>query len=74
LAASLYPAAGPEAWGVQSAAVYAPPIHFGWPAHGIEAQPFLINARNAMEGEIVKGYERYLEKVVVEGVTNDSRH
>lgn len=73
LAESLYPAAGPKAFGIQSALIYAPPIHFGWPAHGITANPFLINARNAMEGEAVKGYERHISKLLDE-VTSGSKH
>jgi hypothetical protein len=30
---------------------YAGPIHYGWPAHGIEPHPFVIDAAQATEAE-----------------------
>jgi hypothetical protein len=34
---------------VRAAVVYAPPIHWGWPSRGIEAQPWLSQAAEATE-------------------------
>lgn len=73
LAASLYPMVGPKAMGVGSVLIYAPPVHFGWPAHNIAPNPFLIRAKDALAAEQVKGYDRYLGKVL-DDVTRKSDH
>lgn len=35
---------------------YAGPIHYGWPAHGIAAQPFVTDAAQALESEWTAEY------------------
>lgn len=35
-------------------APYAGVIHYGWPARGITAQPFLINALRAKRGDVLR--------------------
>lgn len=42
---------------------YAGPIHFGWPAHGIEPQPFLYDALDNRRNEIMDRYEKMVDKV-----------
>lgn len=44
--------------------VYAGPIHFGWPARNIEAQPFLTNALSQRRDDIVRRYERRIGELV----------
>jgi hypothetical protein len=39
-----------------SSLVYAGPIHNGWPAHHIEANPFLADAVRASEDQVVALY------------------
>lgn len=36
---------------------YAGPIHYGWPAHGIEANPFVTDAAQATEPLWLPKYE-----------------
>jgi hypothetical protein len=43
---------------------YGAVIHFGWPAHGIEPQPFLYDALDARRGEVVKVYEERMAEIV----------
>lgn len=45
---------------------YAGPIHFGWPAHHIEPQPFLWETGSLMESKIVENYEKALQKMLDE--------
>lgn len=40
---------------------HAGPIHYGWPAHGIEAQPFLASAANDATDESVRLMEQELQ-------------
>jgi hypothetical protein len=49
---------------------YAGPIHWGWPAHNIEANPFLSNAATSTEATWVALYEDELNKIIdrVEGM------
>ncbi len=47
-----------------AAVPYAGPIHWGWPARGIEANPFASDAARATEPTWVPLYERAIEKVV----------
>lgn len=48
----------PDAGGVaiRSSLVYAGPIHNGWPAHNIRANPFLVDAVQAGEPAILGEY------------------
>ena len=43
---------------------YAGPIHFGWPARNIEAQPFLYTALDRRRDEVVRRYERRVDELV----------
>lgn len=47
-----------------SAVPYAGPIHFGWPAHGIEPNPFLYEALDSRRGEVILVYEERVQKLV----------
>lgn len=42
---------------------YAGPIHWGWPARGIEANPFVVDAAQATESQWLPAYETDLERV-----------
>lgn len=44
--------------------VYAGPIHFGWPEHGIEAQPFLYDALDKRGEEVQGVYADRVEELV----------
>ena len=46
---------------VTSRLVYAAPIHYGWPARNIEAQPFLDDALATVGDDIVKPYAAYTD-------------
>jgi hypothetical protein len=46
---------------VRAGTAYAGPIHWGWPAHGITAQPFIQDAIRMNEDDIV---ELYADEVV----------
>lgn len=50
---------------------YANPIHWGWPGHHIKANPFVLDAIDAMHDEISDDYLRAIEKIIatVEGDT-----
>lgn len=43
---------------------YAGPIHYGWPAHGIEAHPFITDAAQATESVWVAAYEQAVTRAV----------
>lgn len=43
---------------------YAGPIHWGWPARGIRAQPFLADAAQATEPAWVELYGRRIEQII----------
>lgn len=43
---------------------YAGPIHFGWAAHGIEPNPFLYDAVDARQQEVVDTYWRSLGHII----------
>lgn len=49
---------------------YAGPIHWGWPARNIAAQPFLSDAATSSEGIWIKLYEREVDRIInqVEGI------
>lgn len=43
---------------------YAGPIHYGWPARGIEPRPFVPDAAQATEGAWLPLYEAALQRAV----------
>lgn len=43
---------------------YAGVIHWGWPGHNIEANPYLYDALDAKEREVVKIYDQELGTLV----------
>lgn len=43
---------------------YGGPIHYGWPAHGIEAQPFISEAAEDTEPVWLPMYESDVQRVV----------
>lgn len=43
---------------------YAAPIHWGWPARGIKAQPFLSEAARATEGQWLPVYLQDVERAL----------
>jgi hypothetical protein len=43
---------------------YAGPIHWGWPARGIEGQPFVVDAAQATEHVWLAAYENDLQAAV----------
>lgn len=43
---------------------YAGPIHWGWPARGIKAQPFLSDAATASQGQWLPIYEGAVEQAL----------
>ncbi len=45
--------------------VYAGVIHFGWPRHNIEPQPFLYDALDKRLDDVVRLYEKRVEALVV---------
>ena len=49
---------------VEASAVYAGPIHWGWPARNIKAQPFLTEAGAATEPQWVQGYTDEVENII----------
>jgi hypothetical protein len=64
LAASLRAAAGLDGAGtITSPLVYAVPIHWGRPAHNIQADPFIVRAAAATEPEWVRALEPAAQKV-----------
>jgi hypothetical protein len=52
---------------------YAGVIHYGYPRRGIEPNPFLIRARDAMREDLLEGYRRYMGELV-EKVGTESFH
>lgn len=43
---------------------YAGPIHWGWPARGIEGRPFVVDAAQATEPTWLPMYERAVQQAV----------
>lgn len=43
---------------------YAGPIHYGWPAHGIEPHPFITDAAEATEPIWIAAYETAITRAV----------
>lgn len=69
LAGSLFVETIDSGVAVQASAIYAGPIHWGWPARNIQAQPFLTEAGAATEPAWVQGYTTEVEAIIgrVEG-------
>lgn len=44
--------------------VYAGPVHYGWPARHITAQPFVIDAAQATEPTWLPAYEAEIEVIL----------
>lgn len=44
---------------------YAGPIHFGWPAHNIEANPFAWEGADDRKGQVAELYEREIDGLVM---------
>jgi hypothetical protein len=44
--------------------VYAAPIHYGWPARNIEAQPFMDEALDTIGDDVIRPYAAHVEKHV----------
>jgi hypothetical protein len=44
--------------------VYAAPIHYGWPARNIEAQPFMDDSLATIGDDIVQPYAAHVDKYV----------
>lgn len=47
----------------KSALPYAGPIHFGWPGHGIEPDPFLYDAADNRVDEVVEQYQAAVDRI-----------
>lgn len=45
-----------------AAVPYAGPVHWGWPAHGIDAQPFVVDAAQATEPTWLPAYATDLQR------------
>jgi len=43
---------------------YAGPIHFGWSARGIKAQPFMYDALDDRRQEVVDAYNRQVQEII----------
>jgi ammonia channel protein AmtB len=63
LADSLRPARQVARARVTSALVYAPVIHWGWPAHNIKAQEFLVQAAVDTQPAWLDVYEKELVRL-----------
>ena len=48
----------------RKAVPYAAPIHFGWPARNIEAQPFLYDASDAKAEDVAALYIKRVDELV----------
>ncbi len=57
-------AAGASVLAGRSRVPYAGVIHFGWPAHNIEPQPFLYEALDRRRDEVADQYERAVDDLV----------
>jgi phage gpG-like protein len=64
LAASLSVRVEPAAVTVESDVVYANPIHWGWKARNISAQPFLSDALEATSSTVVDMYAANNERIL----------
>lgn len=44
--------------------VYAGPVHWGWPAHGIDPQTFIVDAAQATEAQWLPAFEADVNKAL----------
>ena len=51
-------------WRLAKSVPYAGVIHFGWPRHNIEPQPFLYDALDRRSDEVIKLYEDRITDLV----------
>jgi hypothetical protein len=58
LAGSLFPVATPGGVRIGARVVYAGPVHWGWPARSIAANPFLSEAATGTESTWIGFYEQ----------------
>lgn len=49
--------------------IYAPPIHFGWPGHNIEPQPFVYDAVDERADEVYAKFEQGLAELLARTFT-----
>ena len=64
LAGSLRLEASRSTASVSSSVVYANPIHWGWAARNISAQPFLFSTATTHETQLVDFYRREIDRVL----------
>lgn len=64
LAASVKPSGTQRVAAARSNLVYAPVVHFGWPARGQAAQPWVFQAAIATEPEWTGYYEQEIDKLL----------
>lgn len=64
LAASMVPYADKMTASVSSPLPYAGVIHWGWPAHNIESNPWLLDAARKSEPVWVAKFQDYIEQVM----------
>ena len=57
-------AAGASVLAGRSRIPYAGVIHFGWPGHNIEPQPFLYEALDSRREEVAEQYEKAVADLV----------
>ena len=66
LAGSITPRPSRFKAGIVSALVYAPPVHWGWPAHHVEAHPFVSLAASRTEPIWVRFYQDEINERLAE--------
>jgi hypothetical protein len=47
-----------------AAVPYGPPVHFGWPAHNIEPNPFAFDAAQQTEPEWTEVYTKAIDDIL----------
>lgn len=48
----------------RAAIPYAGPIHWGWPKHNIQANPFLVDGAQRTEPQWLPVYEAHIEAII----------
>jgi phage gpG-like protein len=64
LSSSIVAGVGPNQTVVGSDLVYAPVIHWGWPARNIEPEPFLVEAAEATRPSWEEAYQTDVQKTL----------